>query len=268
MLDVLKQVERVVGRVPTGFFDLDLLLGGGMRRSNLIVLASRPSMGRTALSANIAANAALHQGLSVLLFNFEMSRNQILQRFLSAESGVDSMRIRLGRLSNVEIRRLGEALDELSPARIWVDDEADIDGAELCGRAYRQAARTGLDLIVVDHLHLFETDPRAITALKGIASELAVPIIALASVSTDVDARESHIPTLADLPCSGALAHAADVVLFLDRLEFWDPGTDRARIADIHVAKHRGGPSGCVSLFWNPQTTRYRDLEHRPQLNP
>jgi len=230
-------------------------------------------MGKTSLALNICANAALKYRATVGMFSLEMSKGQLASRLLSTESGVDSTRLRLGRLNETESRRFFHAYDVLSEAPIYVDDTPAISIMELRSKARRlhAEAENGVDLIVVDYLQLIEgtrgRDNRVqeiseiSRALKGLARELHVPVLALSQLSRAVEARTPHIPMLSDLRESGSIEQDADVVMFIYRDEAYNKDTEKRGIAEIHVAKHRNGPVGQVSLLFNERTTKFVDLE-------
>jgi replicative DNA helicase len=254
--------------VPTGFIDLDRMLGG-FQRSDLVILAARPSMGKTALALNFARNTAVHFNMTTAIFSVEMSRLQIAQRFLSTESGVDSARIREGRLSEVEIRKLGEALDILSASPIYIDDTPSITVNELRAKARRLHGEHPIDLLMIDYLQLIggsvpENRVQEISevsrSLKALARELNVPVIALSQLSRAVESRSPHIPMLSDLRDSGSIEQDADVVMFIYREDAYDRESERKGITDLYIAKHRNGPTGVVSLFFREASTRFENF--------
>lgn len=261
-----------MARIPAGYIDLDRMLGG-FARGDLIILAARPSVGKTALSMAIARNAGVRFNRRVLIFSVEMSGALIAQRFLSMESGVDSARIREGRLSEVEIKQVGEALDVLQQAPIWVDDTPQIELSELCARARQLAAAEHIDLIVVDYLGLVRAGRGGLNRvqeiseisgqLKGLARELNIPMLVLSQLSRAVESRNPHIPMLSDLRDSGSIEQDADVVVFLYREDMYDRDSERKGITDLIIAKHRNGPTGQVSLLFLDRNTRFVDLEHQ-----
>ncbi len=257
--------------VPSGFLDLDRLLGG-FQRSDLVILAARPSLGKTALALNIARNTAIRFNMTTAIFSVEMSRMQIAQRFLSTESGVDSARIREGRLSEVEIRNLGEALDILSASPIYIDDTPSIGINELRAKARRLHGEHPLDLMIIDYLQLVggsgpENRVQEISevsrSLKALARELNVPVIALSQLSRAVESRNPHIPMLSDLRDSGSIEQDADVVIFIYREDVYDRESEKKGITELHIAKHRNGPTGVVNLLFMERSTRFVDLEHQ-----
>jgi replicative DNA helicase len=258
--------------VPSGYIDLDRMLGG-FQRSDLVILAARPSMGKTALALNIARNAAVRFNLTTAIFSVEMSRLQIAQRFLSTESGVDSARIREGRLSEVEIRQLGEGLDILSASPIYIDDTPAIGVNELRAKARRLHGEHPLDMLIIDYLQLIggstpvnrvQEISEISRSLKSLARELNIPVIALSQLSRAVEGRSPHIPMLSDLRDSGSIEQDADVVLFIYREDAYDRDSERKGITDLYIAKHRNGPTGMVSLLFLDRSTRFVDLEHQP----
>lgn len=261
------QVAATAG-IQTGFIDLDRLLGG-FQRSDLIILAARPSLGKTALALNIARNTAVRFNLTAAIFSVEMSRSQIAQRFLSTESGVDSTRIREGRLSETDLRHLGEAFDLLSAAPIYIDDTPGIGIGELRSKARRLHAEHPLDLIIVDYLQLVggsvpENRVQEISevsrSLKALARELNVPVLALSQLSRAVESRSPHIPMLSDLRDSGSIEQDSDVVIFIYREDVYDRDSERKGITDLYIAKHRNGPTGMVSLSFMERSTRFENF--------
>lgn len=254
--------------VATGFIDLDRLLGG-LQHSDLLILAARPTIGKTALALNIARNAAVRFNLAAAVFSVEMSRSQVAQRFLSAESGVDSARIREGRLNETEIRSLGQALDVLSAAPIYIDDTPSLSVLELRGKARRLHHENPLHLVIVDYLQLVRgraTENRVqeisevSRSLKALARELDVPVLAVSQLSRAVEGRASHIPILSDLRDSGSIEQDSDVVMFIYREDIYDRESERKGIVDLYVAKHRNGPTGRISLAFDERSTRFRDM--------
>lgn len=258
--------------VPSGFIDLDRILGG-FQPSDLLILAARPSLGKTALAMNIARNAGVRFNLTTAIFSVEMSRYQIAQRFLATESGVDSVRIREGRLGETEIRRLSEALEVLSAAPIYIDDTPSIGVNELRAKARRLHAEHPLDLVVVDYLQLVggsvpENRVQEISevsrSLKALARELNLPVLALSQLSRAVESRSPHIPMLSDLRDSGSIEQDSDVVIFIYREDVYDHDSERKGITDLYIAKHRNGPTGMVSLLFMERSTKFVDLAREP----
>ncbi len=268
-IESLQDGEATRYGIPTGYMDLDKLLGG-FQRTDLIILAARTSVGKTSFALNLAVNAAVKHNATVAIFSLEMSAEQLASRLLSMESGVDSPRIRSAHLNEQESRKLDAAMNHLAKAPIWVDDTPSIPIMELRSKARRLAAEHTLDMIVVDYLQLVVGDGgesrvqelgQISRALKALARELHVPILALSQLSRAVEQRTPHIPQLSDLRESGALEQDADVVLFIYRDEKYNPDTDKKGVADIIVAKHRNGPTGQVQLLFLERTTKFLDLE-------
>ncbi len=268
-IEALQDGEATRYGIPTGYADLDKLLGG-FQRTDLIILAARTSVGKTSFALNLAVNAAVKHSATVAVFSLEMSAEQLASRLLSMESGVDSPRIRSAHLNEQESRKLDAAMNHLAKAPIWVDDTPSIPIMELRSKARRLAAEHNLDMIIVDYLQLVASDGgesrvqelgQISRALKALARELRVPVIALSQLSRAVEQRTPHIPQLSDLRESGALEQDADVVLFIYRDEKYNPDTDKKGVADIIVAKHRNGPTGQVQLLFLERTTKFLDLE-------
>jgi len=275
--------EGPPGAIRTGFVDLDTLLGG-LKRSDLIIVAARPSMGKSALGLHFARNAAVGQHARVAVFTLEMSADQIAQRTVSSEANVDSTRLRLGEHTEAEERRVNHAVGVLSECEIYIDDSPVLTIGEMRSKLRRFAADRGLDLVIVDYLQLMQGETRArdnrvqeisfiSRSLKGIARELDVPVVALSQLSRAVESRQPHIPMLSDLRESGSIEQDADVVAFIYRedaymrREEWQdahPGVSgRAYpegIAQIIVAKHRNGPTGIVELRFVSRFARFEDL--------
>ncbi len=280
------------GNVRSGFMDLDTLLGG-LKRSDLIVLAARPSLGKTSLALNIARNAAVGQNAKVAIFSLEMAAEQLAQRLLASESGVDSTRLRLGLHSEGEERRVMNALGVLAAAAIYVDDSPILRMTEIRSKALRLHRDQGLDLVIVDYLQLIHGADRGDNrvqeisyisrALKEIARELDVPVIAVSQLSRAPELRSPHIPMLSDLRESGSIEQDADVVIFIYRedvyvrKEEWELAHPQgspypAGDAQIIVAKHRNGPTGTIHLRFRQKLARFEDLllrdEEREEASP
>jgi len=259
--------------VPTGFVDIDRLLGG-LQRSDFILIAARPSVGKTSLCLSIARNAARH-GQHVAIFSLEMSGEQVVQRIVATETGIDAQRLRLGDLREEEWPLFIQATGKLSDLPIFVDDTPSISALQLRTKARRLHAEHGLDLIVVDYLQLMTGDVRSENrvqevsyisrALKGLARELDLPLVAASQLSRAVEQRSDKRPVLADLRESGSLEQDADVVMFIYRDELYHPETEKQHIADILVRKHRNGPTGVVQLFFREHLAQFLDAETRQQ---
>jgi replicative DNA helicase len=258
--------------IPTGFTDLDRLLGG-LQRSDMVILAARPSVGKTSLALSVAHNAAKRFRQRVAFFSLEMSSEQVVQRLISAETGINSQRLRRGEIAQDEWGRFMKAASDLSESLFYIDDTPGISALELRTKARRLHAEVGVDLLVVDYLQLMRGDFRSENrvqeissisrALKGLARELNVPVLAISQLSRGVEARTDKRPILSDLRESGALEQDADVVMFIYRDELYNENTERKNIADIIVAKHRNGPTGTVALFFKKELAQFREAEVR-----
>jgi replicative DNA helicase len=269
-LDTLHQNKGTIVGVPTGYADLDKLTGG-LQPSDLIIIAARPAVGKSSLGLGIAFNAAVRYGKTVGLFVLEMSAEQIVQRMLSMETGIDTHRLRLGYIDDSEWASVTRAFGRLSEANIFIDDTASVSIMDVRSKARRLHAERGLDLLIIDYLQLMtaggRTDNRVQEIsqisrnLKGLARELHVPVVALAQLSRAVESRQSHVPMLSDLRESGSIEQDADIVGFIYREDVYDPETERKGIADLIIAKHRNGPVGTVHLRFFDRTARFADLE-------
>lgn len=256
--------------ISTGFCDLDRDTSG-LQKSDLILVAARPSMGKTAFTLNIATYAALH-GHTVAFFSLEMSKEQLVQRMLCSEGGIDSQRLRTGQLEDADWDRLINTADRISKASIYIDDTAGINVMDLRSKARRLKAEHGLDLIVIDYLQLMQGRARSSSdnrqqeiseisrSLKALARELDVPVVALSQLSRSVESRTVKKPMLSDLRESGSLEQDADIVMFLYREDYYDQETERKNITEVIIAKHRNGPIGTIELFFQKEFTKFRDL--------
>lgn len=272
-LDELHKDKGKIRGVPTGFKDLDGILAG-LQRSDLFILAARPSMGKTAFALNLAHNIATKAGEAVLMFSLEMSKEQLVDRMLAMESGVDAWALRTGNLSDQDFERIGHAMGTLSEAQIYIDDTPGITVSDLRTKARRESHQHPLGLIIVDYLQLmsggarFSGDGNRVQeiseisrGLKGIARELNVPLIALSQLSRSVENRSPQIPQLQDLRESGSIEQDADVVAFIYREEYYNQESERKNITDIFIKKHRNGPTGAVELYFDKEKQRFRSLD-------
>lgn len=279
-LDDLHKDKQKIRGIPTGFKDLDNVLAG-LQRSDLFILAARPSMGKTAFSLNLAHNVAVKAKESVLLFSLEMSKEQLVDRLLSMESGVDAWALRTGNLTDADFEKIGHAMGTLSEAQMYIDDTPGITVSDLRTKARREAHQRNLGLIIVDYLQLMSGGGRYASegnrvqeiseisrGLKAIARELNVPLIALSQLSRSVESRHPQIPQLADLRESGSIEQDADVVAFIYREEYYNPETDRKKITDILIKKHRNGPTGGVELYFDADKQRFRSVDTRHAQEP
>ena len=259
--------------LPTGWPSLDRLLSG-LQEGDLVILAARPSMGKTALALNLALNAAKTGEKNVAFFSMEMAKEQLVTRLFASSLEVDSHALRSGNLSPEDFERMGEVIDGLSRANIFIDDGADCAAVDLRAKARRLQMESGLDLIIIDYLQLIrggkpENRVQEISeitrSLKALARELRVPIVALSQLSRAVEQRPTRIPQLSDLRESGSIEQDADVVMMLYREEMYDEDSDRKGLADIFVRKHRNGPTGHVELAFNKSKQLFSELERHRQ---
>lgn len=279
--DRIDELHRGAGKirgVPTHFSDLDNLLAG-LQKSDLIILAARPSVGKTTFALDIARNIAVKGKESVGIFSLEMSKEQLVDRLLCSEAGVDLWKMRTGKLSdqgdNDDFTKINHAMGRLSEAKIYIDDSANSNIMEIRTKARRLQSEHGLGLIVVDYLQLMEGRGRENRVqevseisrnLKAIARELNVPVLALSQLSRSVESRDTHVPRLADLRESGSIEQDADVVMFIyrDKMYHQDLPPDKSSLADIIIAKHRNGPTGKIQLFFDEKNVTFKSVTKKP----
>lgn len=277
LLDSFAKIEEMAANqgkltgLTTGFIDIDNKLSG-MQKSDLILLAARPSMGKTALGINIATNAALKADASVAIFSLEMSKEQLVQRMISSVAHVDLQKIISGNLNEEEWIQIIDAMGPLSQAKVFIDDTAGISLTEMKAKCRRLKIENGLDLVLIDYLQLmqlnsnrYENRQQEISAisrgLKALAKEMECPVIALSQLSRAPELRADHRPILSDLRESGAIEQDADVVLFLYRDEYYHEDSDKKNIGEVIIAKHRNGPTGTVELVWKKEFTKFLNKE-------
>lgn len=270
-IEVLYASKGGITGTPTGFKDLDKLTSG-LQPSDLILVAARPSMGKTAFTLNVATHIAVREKKAVAFFSLEMSKEQLVQRMLCSEGAIDSQRLRIGELDDKDWGKLISAADRLSTAPIFIDDTAGITVMELRSKARRLKTEYDLKLIVIDYLQLMQGSSskggdnrqqeisEISRSLKALARELNVPVIALSQLSRSVESRQVKKPMLSDLRESGSLEQDADIVMFLYREDYYDPDTENKNITDVIIAKHRNGPVDTVQLFFHKQFTKFADL--------
>lgn len=279
-LDDLHRDKKKIRGIPTGYKDIDDTLAG-LQRSDLFVLAARPSMGKTAFVLNLAHNVAVDAKEPVLIFSLEMSKEQLVDRLLSMQSGVDAWALRTGNLTDQDFEKLGEAMGVLGEAPIYIDDTPGITVADLRTKARREAHIRRPGLIVVDYLQLMSGGSRyggegnrvneiseISRGLKGVARELNVPLIALSQLSRSVESRTPQIPMLSDLRESGSIEQDADIVAFIYREDYYNPETDRKNITDILIKKHRNGALRNIELYFDKDKQRFRSLDTSHSANP
>ena len=263
--DIYRSKGKLTG-VPTGFVDFDQKTAG-LQKSDLILLAARPSMGKTAFALNIIQNAAIRSNVPTAVFSLEMSREQLVNRMLCSEAMLDAQRLRTGELTDSDWADLIQAMGPLSQAPIYIDDTPGVTPMEVRSKCRRLKVEKGLGLIVIDYLQLMSGNSRNDSrqqeiseisrALKAIAREMEAPVIALSQLSRACEQRADHRPMLSDLRESGAIEQDADVVAFLYRDEYYFPDTEKKNQAELIIAKQRNGPTGTVDLTWMGQYTKF-----------
>ncbi|MCL6639074.1 MAG: replicative DNA helicase [Firmicutes bacterium] len=268
-IEFLYNNRGTVTGVPTSYADLDAICCG-LQPSDFIILAGRPSMGKTSLGLCIAHNAALKHNIPVAIFSLEMSKEQLVQRILCAEARVDQQRVRTGNLKEEDFLSLHEAAGRLIKAPIYIDDTAAITVRQLRVKARQLQAEKGLGLVVIDYLQLMQGSRRSENrqqeiaeisrSLKGLAKELNVPVLALAQLSRSVEQRQDKRPIMSDLRESGSLEQDADLVMFIYRDDYYNKDSEKKGIAEVIIAKHRNGPVGKVELYFQNELTRFVPL--------
>lgn len=273
-MEELYQNKGAIRGIRTGYKDLDNMTAG-LQRSDLIILAARPAMGKTTLVTNLAYNVATIEKKAVLFFSLEMSKEQLIDRMLADAAGVDSWNIRTGNLSDEDFAKITDAMGELAEAPIYIDDKPGLSVLEMRTKARRIAHEQELGLIVIDYLQLMQGSKRnennrvqevseISRGLKLVARELNVPLIALSQLSRTVETRTPPIPQLSDLRESGSIEQDADIVSFIYRPGYYEPDNpDVANITKLIIAKHRNGPTGEVQLYFHPERLRFMSLDKR-----
>ena len=274
VLNALEKIEKAsknsgsVTGLSTGFLDLDYKTAG-LQPSDLILIAARPSMGKTAFALNIAQHVAFKQNKTVAIFSLEMSKEQLVNRLFALEAQVDAQSLRTGNLKETDWEKLIESAGIIGRSNLIIDDTSGISVSELRSKCRKFKLEYGLDLIVIDYLQLMsgrvggknESRQQEVSeisrALKGIARELNVPVIALSQLSRAVEQRQDHKPMLSDLRESGSIEQDADVVMFIYREDYYNPDTDKKNVAEINIAKQRNGAVGAINLTWLPQYTKF-----------
>ena len=278
VMNTFNQIERVyesqgsITGIPSGFKDLDRLTAG-LQPSDLVLVAARPSMGKTAFTLNIATHVALKENLPVAFFSLEMSKEQLMARMICSEGLIDASRLKVGDLDDSDWEKLITTCDEFTEAPLYIDDTPGITVMELRAKARRLQQEKGLSLVIIDYLQLMsggkvnrngDNRQQEISeisrSLKSLARELNVPVIALSQLSRSVEARAEKRPMLSDLRESGSLEQDADIVMFLYREDYYNKDTENKNITDILIEKHRNGPVGRVQLFFHNQFTKFADL--------
>ncbi|MBQ4536686.1 MAG: replicative DNA helicase [Lachnospiraceae bacterium] len=263
--------KGAVTGIPTGFRDLDYRTAG-MQPSDLVLIAARPSMGKTAFVLNIAQHVAFKQNLPVVIFSLEMSKEQLINRMFSLESSVDAQKLRTGQLNDQDWERLIESAGVIGKSNLVIDDTPGISISELRSKCRKLKLEKGLSMIIIDYLQLMSGSGRSDSrqqeisdisrSLKSVARELNVPVLALSQLSRAVEQRPDHRPMLSDLRESGAIEQDADVVMFIYRDDYYNHDTEKKGVSEIIIAKQRNGPIGTVELAWLPEYTKFANLEH------
>lgn len=273
-IDQLSKHQAGLRGLPTGFTDLDNILAG-LQKSDLIILAARPTLGKSAIALNFATNIAITQKVPVGIFSLEMSKDQVVDRLIASIAGVDLWRLRTGRLSDQsednDFSKIQQAMGILSEAPIYIDDAASPTVLQMKAMSRRLQAEKGLGLVIIDYLQLMEPlhpDANPVQqvsensrALKALARELNIPVLVVSQLSRAVEMRSPQIPRLADLRQSGTIEQDADVVMFIYREDRYRQDTQKKGIADIIIAKHRNGPVGKVELYFDERMVTFRNLE-------
>ena len=275
LIEAFNRLEELYSRkgylvgVPTGFADLDRKTAG-LQPSDFILIAARPSMGKTSLALNMAQYAAIHEKIPVAIFSLEMSREQVVNRMLISEAMVDSQRIRTGRLEENDWSKISKVIGPLSSAPIYIDDTPGITVMEVRAKSRRLKLEKGLGLIIIDYLQLMQGRSRAESrqqeiseislSIKMLAKELSVPVLTLSQLSRAPETRGDHRPILSDLRESGAIEQDADLVMFLYRDDYYNPETDKKNIMEVIISKHRNGPTGVVELRWFGEYMKFASL--------
>tara|TARA_Y100001970_G_scaffold54312_1_gene68844 strand:- start:217 stop:1575 length:1359 start_codon:yes stop_codon:yes gene_type:complete len=272
--DWAQQKKGTLTGIASGFTDLDSMLSG-FQKSDLIILAGRPSMGKTALALSIARNSAVSFNHKVGIFSLEMSNQQLAQRLITAEARVDSHLVRTGRLPKTEWKNLASAANSLHKAPIYIDDSASLNILELRAKARKLKSEKDIDLLIVDYLQLLNQDGRSESrqqeisfisrSLKALAKELDIPIIALSQLSRAVESRSEHRPIMSDLRESGAIEQDADIILFVYRKFVYSRDELDKGLAEIIVAKHRNGPTGSIDIAFFENFAKFDNLDYRHQ---
>ena len=269
-IDQLSQSKEMVTGLPTGFVDIDEMTSG-LQKGELVIVAARPAMGKTSFCLNVAQHASMRAGETVGVFSLEMSKEQLVLRMLCSDARVDAHKLRTGRLQEKDWARLAKAYADLSASKVFIDDSSTLSPLEMRAKCRRLRAEHGLGLVIVDYLQLVtatgrvENRQQEISAisrsLKGLAKELAVPVVALSQLSRAPEARTDRRPQLSDLRESGALEQDADIVMFIYREEEYKPSDENRGIAEIIIGKQRNGPTGTRKLAFIKEFTRFENLQ-------
>ena len=275
-LNVLEKIEiasknpGTVTGIPTGFIDLDYKTSG-MQPSDLVLIAARPSMGKTAFVLNLVDHVAVRRGQPCMVFSLEMSKEQLVNRMLSMESNVDSQKLRTGNLTDADWDAVVEGIGIIGNSKLMIDDTPGISITELRSKCRKMKLEYGLSMIIIDYLQLMSGSGRTSDnrqqeiseisrSLKALAREMNAPVLALSQLSRACETRQDHRPMLSDLRESGAIEQDADVVMFLYRDDYYNKDTETPNIAEVIIAKQRNGPIGTINLLWQPEYTKFVNL--------
>jgi replicative DNA helicase len=274
-IEILHESDSDISGIPTGFIDFDKY-SSGLHNSDMVVIAARPGMGKTAFVLGMAKNIAMKEKIPIAVFSLEMSKQQIAQRLMSAQSGIDLQRLRNGKIRENEWTKLASAIEKLAECKLYVDDSAFLTVMDLRSRARMLASTHGIKMIIVDYLQLMQSTSnykgnkvQEITEisqnLKGIAKELDIPVIAVSQLSREVEKRDKKRPQLSDLRESGSIEQDADMVVFIYRDEYYDEQSSKKGQAELIIAKHRNGPTGKVDLQFNKRYALFSNLTQSKQ---
>lgn len=276
-MNVLEKIEEAsknqgtVTGIPTGFIDLDYKMSG-LQPSDFVLIAARPSMGKTALVLNLVDHIAVKKGLPCMIYSLEMSKEQLVNRMLSMESNVDSQKLRTGTLSDSDWDAVVEGIGVIGNSKLIIDDTPGINVIELRSKCRKMKLEHGLSVVIIDYLQLMSGSGKGSgdnrqqeiseisRSLKALARELNAPVIALSQLSRACETRQDHRPMLSDLRESGAIEQDADVVMFLYRDDYYNKDTDMPNIAEVIIAKQRNGPIGTINLVWRPEFTKFVNM--------
>ena len=275
LVDAFDSIEKMyqnkdkLSGIESGFIDLDEKISG-LNKSDLIIVAARPAMGKSAFVLNIASYVAMHDKVPVMIFNLEMSKEQLVKRMLSSESEIDSMKLNNADLESEDWLKLGEASGRLSDVPIYIEDTSSLSSSEIRAKCRKAKLEKGIGLIIIDYLQLMESRSNVSSrqqeiseisrSLKIMAKELDVPVIALSQLSRATESRADHRPMLSDLRESGSIEQDADIVLFLHREDYYDKETEKKNVAEVIIAKNRHGETGTIELAWIGKYTKFANL--------
>lgn len=274
-IEIASKTSGTVTGVPTGFIDLDYKTSG-MQPSDFVLIAARPSMGKTAFVLNLVDHVAVKQGIPCMVFSLEMSKEQLVNRMLSMETNVDSQKLRTGSLTDADWDAVVEGIGVIGNSKLIIDDTPGISITELRSKCRKMKLEYGLDMVIIDYLQLMsgsggkgsENRQQEVSeisrSLKALARELSAPVIALSQLSRACETRQDHRPMLSDLRESGSIEQDADVVMFIYRDDYYNKDTDMPNVAEIIIAKQRNGPIGTVNLLWRPEYTKFVNIERQP----